>query len=458
MSSVDFDGMPEARVVLLNKENWQGMATGGLITERQHALLERYDGQPREAKQVLLMDEGDEYAEMFVHLLAKLSTPHTVRHVMALVVEMLEFDNQNVDLMLRLHRVDAEELPLAPLFVLGEHQDRWISWQANKVLALLLSRASWAIDELSVRRIVHWFSSVVHDDCNAELLQFALGALQILLRKDAFRRVFSAEDGVNMLSSLLGEHTRSKNFQVVYQTIYCFWLLSYNAHLAEHEFHRTTAIERIVAAVKGTTSDKVVRVGVAALRNLIDRASNNDLIIEAGFMRVLAALLHRKWGDDDLAEDLEALDQSLQKNMLRMSSFDAYRAELFSGELSWSPVHKSERFWRENATRFEEDTCRVLGVLIELILNSDNDVALSVALHDLGEFARFHPRGRQIINQFPAVKARLLELINIESSSKDKADVQSRALLTCQKIMIQNWEFISSTTGNNGATAQSSSS
>ena len=36
------------------------------------------------------------------------------------------------------------------------------------------------------------------------------------------------------------------------------------------------------------------------------------------------------------------------------SSFDEYSSELQSMRLDWSPVHKSDKFWKENAVRLNE--------------------------------------------------------------------------------------------------------
>lgn len=43
-----------------------------------------------------------------------------------------------------------------------------------------------------------------------------------------------------------------------------------------------------------------------------------------------------------------------------LSSFDEYSSELKSGRLEWSPVHKSEKFWRENAVRLNEKNYELL--------------------------------------------------------------------------------------------------
>jgi V-type H+-transporting ATPase subunit H len=35
-------------------------------------------------------------------------------------------------------------------------------------------------------------------------------------------------------------------------------------------------------------------------------------------------------------------------------TYDEYTSELASGHLSWTPVHESEDFWKENATKLNE--------------------------------------------------------------------------------------------------------
>jgi hypothetical protein len=53
-------------------------------------------------------------------------------------------------------------------------------------------------------------------------------------------------------------------------------------------------------------------------------------------------------------EDIEFLSERLHASVQDLSSFDEYCTEIRSGRLQWSPVHKSEKFWRENAQRFNE--------------------------------------------------------------------------------------------------------
>ena len=48
------------------------------------------------------------------------------------------------------------------------------------------------------------------------------------------------------------------------------------------------------------------------------------------------------------------------QNFMFFSSFDEYSTEVKSGRLEWSPVHKSERFWRENCARLNEKNYELL--------------------------------------------------------------------------------------------------
>jgi V-type H+-transporting ATPase subunit H len=103
------------------------------------------------------------------------------------------------------------------------------------------------------------------------------------------------------------------------------------------------------------------------------------------------------------------------------STFDMYKKEVMSGKLQWSPVHKSEKFWKENAAHFEDNNNELLVYVIfaDFLLHSDSSfcvcvcvciyvrsrlkkilesgaesTTISVACFDIGEFARVHPRGR----------------------------------------------------------------
>ena len=42
------------------------------------------------------------------------------------------------------------------------------------------------------------------------------------------------------------------------------------------------------------------------------------------------------------------------------STFDEYASEIKSGQLEWSPTHKSDLFWIDNALKLEENDLDIL--------------------------------------------------------------------------------------------------
>ena len=76
------------------------------------------------------------------------------------------------------------------------------------------------------------------------------------------------------------------------------------------------------------------------------------------------------------------------------SSFAKYNF-LYVVSLEWSPVHKSAKFWRENALRLNEKNYDLLRILIHLLDTSKDPLVLSVASYDIGEYVRHNPRGKK---------------------------------------------------------------
>ena len=60
-----------------------------------------------------------------------------------------------------------------------------------------------------------------------------------------------------------------------------------------------------------------------------------------------------------------------------------------------SPVHRSEKFWRENAHKLNDANYELLKILINLLETANDPLILSVACFDLGEYVRHYQRGKQ---------------------------------------------------------------
>ena len=116
-----------------------------------------------------------------------------------------------------------------------------------------------------------------------------------------------------------------------------------------------------------------------------------------------------------------------------MSTFDEYASEVSSGLLEWSPVHRSEKFWRENVERLNDDRHKLVKILIQLLETSTDPKVLAVAAHDVGEYVRHYPRGKQVLDTLGGKQYIMMHM------SHDEKDVRYEALVAVQKVMTQNW-------------------
>jgi len=227
--------------------------------------------------------------------------------------------------------------------------------------------------------------------------------------------------------------------QILYQTLNTLWILTFNEKIKK-KFTKHNLVRNLCNILRVMTKDKITRLTLSLLRNILHEGDNGEVMIGSGIMDSLNTLNTRKdqFGDEDMVDDINYLEKHLEPIMNTMSSFDRFKHEILSDKLDpTSPSHKSERFWRENFLRFEENQYEVLNKLKEIIEREEEDPrVLSLACFDIGEFVRFHPRGKNIIEQIEC-KLPIMKLLNHESEK-----VKSDALLALQKLMVTNWEYL----------------
>jgi len=262
----------------------------------------------------------------------------------------------------------------------------------------------------------------------------AVGVLRKLLVPAKFRDQF-ADTGLPLLQKVASRNIEPLKFQLLYEVCVCIWLCLYNKTLAATPSPALVATLSNIA--RQISKEKVRRMCIASLRNLSISRDNRHAMIACRVDRMVSSLLSQKLTDQEFAEDLAALDTTLAAEVNEMSSWDMYRTEVMSGQLDWSPVHHSERFWREHAVRFEENKWEILNKLREILQNPNSTpVCLSVCCFDIGEFARFHPRGKVVLAEYN-FKVDLMKLL---TTSPD-AEVRKNALFSLQKIMANKLEY-----------------
>lgn len=422
--------------VLNRNPEWENLRISAIIETREFELLGRYDKQPIETKLNLFKQDGHNYALLFCGLLQKCNKEDVNEYVLTLIEQIFLEDETICKTFLQLSSEHAA-LPYSSFLKFlgkkGDERDWYLGSKASMILSWLLIYDPKPNEDI-VLQLVRWLTQQVRKPAAKEIAS-GLSALQILLRKDSFRLLFAREDGLSLLAGLL--KGLSPSFQLLYQNLYCLWLLSYNTQLAE-TLGSIQAIPKIVHVLKNITKAKIIRMSLAILKNLLNKAKNNQQMIDMGAVLILQKIkANDKTGDEDISADLSTLLDVLEKNVNLMSSFEVYKQELGSGQLEWSPAHRSEKFWRENCQRFEENNYKPLVTLIEIMKNPEaSNTVLAVACSDLGEFIKYHPRARQILQHLNA-KAPLLALL-----SHSDPNVTKNALLSLQKLMLQNWEYL----------------
>nr|POE90858.1 v-type proton atpase subunit h [Quercus suber] len=257
----------------------------------------------------------------------------------------------------------------------------------------------------------------------------AISCLAMLLKEPMVRSSFVQADGVKLLIPLISPASTQQSIQLLYETCLCVWLLSYYEPAVEY-LATSRALPRLIDVVKSSTKEKVVRVVVLTLRNLLSKAAFGAQMIDHGLPQIVQSLKAQAWSDEDLLEALNQLEEGLKDKIKKLSSFDKYKQEVLLGQLDWSPMHKDNLFWRDNIKNFEENDFQILRVLITILDTSNDPRTLAVACYDLSQFIQHHPAGRIIVTDLKA-KERVMKLMNHENP-----EVTKNALLCIQRLFL----------------------
>ena len=261
-------------------------------------------------------------------------------------------------------------------------------------------------------------------------------ALFQLLNKPAFSQAFVDAMPFATFARTYAVLAQTGDNDLVYAFFHVVWLLTFNRALIEHDFPEDL-IGIFSAVMLKVKVERITRIILLALTNLIKIDWYVRLLIQNDYTRIIPVLLTRQFSDDDILGLLQNIDDAVQKMVTETSSMQSYLDELKIGKLKWSPMHRSESFWVENILNFEANGWELVKRLRQVITADGADpVCVSVACFDLGEVARYHPLGRKVMNELD-IKSVLLTL-----SQSDQPEVKKNALSALQKIMLQHWDMI----------------
>lgn len=238
---------------------------------------------------------------------------------------------------------------------------------------------------------------------------------------------FLSLNGFDVLSDILERN--SKDLQIAYYTFLNYWILSYEeAFKPIATDPKKLLIANILSCLKKVAREKLTRVALKIFRNLCKWDECIVLLIDNNLSDFLRIEMKKEIKNEKTKENISFLTDILDKNYKTVSSFEKFVKEIRTEKLNFNFCH-TEKFWKENIKRAEDDDFWVIKKLIEL-LDSKDYVTQAVACFDLGEFSRLHPFAKNILEK-EGGKDKLMAKINSENSA-----VREQALGAVQKLII----------------------
>ena len=287
-----------------------------------------------------------------------------------------------------------------------------------------------------------------------------------LLRPDELRREFCEKNGLKELVRLLGrdgkgikEGRNEEGYvdrderEFVYRTLFVVWMLSFVKKLncrrvVLNSVISTRLIKVLVALLDDVRKQrlKVARITLAILRNLVDGKNCESLqkrvkqdMVSVGMMNVLDRVFNtvgQLWcADIETAADAEFLKNTLEEAEKDMTTFDRYIAQVSSGSLQWSSMHRDPMFFKEHVEKLVSSHRRIIQRLAEVVAPDTKvaDEIRIIACNDLKQIVDTLPSVRAVSENVPKLKAHLFQLM-IEAKNPE---VRQNALLCAQKLLVR---------------------
>lgn len=414
----------KAAEVLKTCPDWDKCEANGSIPRNSSQALQTLH-QAKLLEQGNIIGENETLVRTMFHVLRMRDYPHAVQYILTLFYEVVRNDTNKYD---NIAAALKDEKVFACLFSLTDEKDSYTADKAAYLLSGLMCRSpAGSFTKEQVKSLIDKVLSSRNSLTD-------LGRLDILcnlLKLDDLRSVVWESN--NFVESI-SEHLKpTKPVPCVYRAAFVIWLFSMNpAHV--RGLVDKGLLKAVCTLLNENRTEKVVRVCIHTLRNTLTDDDAVEMIIEENSVQVLTLLEYEKWRDQEMYDEIREGLHFLHQKISQYSNFSRYKLELDKEKMKWSFLH-SEKFWHENVMQFEDNEFEAVKKLTNL-LKSKDEVTVCVACHDLGEFARLHPAGKQICQ-----KLRVKEQIMILMQSSQR-EIGREALLACQKLMLQRWQEV----------------
>ncbi|XP_028297752.1 V-type proton ATPase subunit H isoform X1 [Gouania willdenowi] len=371
----------KAAEVRSNLVNWQSYLQSQMISAEDCEFIKKFEVANSEDKQLILTREGNQCAKTFLNLMAHISKEQTVQYILTLIDDTLQENPQRVSIFFD-YAKKTKNTAWSYFLPMLNRQDFFTVHMAARIIAKLAAMGRDLMEGSDLNYYFNWIKSQLSSQNlhfkapesgtgagsispseSSQYAQCVAGCLQLMLKVNEYRFAWVEADGVNCIMAVLSNKC---GFQLQYHMIFCVWLLAYSPELCE-QLRRYNVVPALSDILQESVKEKVTRIILAAFRNFLEKSTERETrqeyalaMIQCKVLKQLENLDQQKYDDEDITEDIKFLLERLGESVQDLSSFDEYSSELKSGRLEWSPVHKSEKFWRENAVRLNEKNYELL--------------------------------------------------------------------------------------------------
>lgn len=401
---------------------WQGYSRANFLSPSAATLFTEIERMAPDARDAAVAASMDEYVGTIVSLL-RTSTPDDVVKFIALLLNEL---TAHVDGFA--DRLMAEPDAWALVASLLDQQDEQTAILGFTLFAMLsqdhdvrpeyLAKAFGAVG----KRFLPSGKPLLQD--------MALQALTGVLQTIKYRGYLWQENRGVVEAVLRMATTVASGLQLQYHGLLALWLLSFEAKCALGMVSSLDSVANLLDVTKNSPKEKIVRVAIAILVNFVRlaRSAAVKVLVSQRGIPVVSALAERKWTDDELREDLQFLEKTLQESFELMTTMDVYCVELDSRHLAWSPPHRNASFWRENIDSFRKENWKLLRRLLTFV-ESPEPLSQAVVCNDIAAILKEAPEANEVLAR-EGVKPRIMQLLNSPNS-----EVRFEALKATQAII-----------------------
>ncbi|KAI4869348.1 ARM repeat-containing protein [Hypoxylon rubiginosum] len=429
---------------------WDGAARAGTITEAQLAKIRAVDKVRREQRKQVVEGDLDGYRILFV---GEAGTPgvlqsasqrsDVVQYILVLLSDLLD----GVPALAKALFKDSNPYQhLLPLLAHSNNPEDPIPLLTSTALAALManSKDESQSTENALPLVLSYLCGLVKNSNDAGLQDIAVMEYSSLLYGQSSRQLFWKQrsetvapliDILRKAAGIGGESsaslwsgnntTRSSGFeglsggvglQLLYHVLLVLWQLSFEAEDIGDDLNDEYDIVLLYTQLlRLSPKEKTTRLLLSTLNNLLE--ANPSTLLPTAVLARLPALLQNVGGrhltDPDLQEDLETLKEMLEEYRKTKTTFDEYAAEVQSGHLRWSPPHRHQTFWTENARKILDfENGKIPRKLADIMKKPwENDKAvLAIACNDVGNLVKEVPEKRYQLEKL-GLKTRIMELM-----------------------------------------------